>query len=236
MSKTIPQTSEELFNELVQMNVNSRTETKNGLTYLSWAWAWQEFKRICPDAAYEIKKFPNENGQLRPYMDCGDDLGYICWTSITALGQTYEMWLPVMDGANKAMKKEPYTYQVKEYEWDEIKKKKVYKGMIDKTVEAATVFDINKTIMRCLVKNIAMFGLGLYIYAGEDLPAEIEELCTPEQVARMNELGVKLSGIKVQFGVNELEALTAKQAEFVIKSKEAALVKNAQKKEEAATA
>ena len=47
---------------------------------------------------------------------------------------------------------------------------------------------------------------------------------------------VKLSGIKVQFGVNELEALTAKQAEFVIKSKEAALVKNAQKKEEAATA
>ena len=68
------------------------------------------------------------------------------------------------------------------------------------------------------------------------MPAEIEELCTPEQVARMNELGVKLSGIKVQFGVNELEALTAKQAEFVIKSKEAALVKNAQKKEEAATA
>ena len=44
------------------MNVNSRTETKNGLTYLSWAWAWQEFKRICPDATYEIKKFPDENG------------------------------------------------------------------------------------------------------------------------------------------------------------------------------
>ena len=225
MSKTIPQTSEELFNELVQMNVNSRTETKNGLTYLSWAWAWQEFKRICPDATYEIKKFPDENGQLRPYMDCGDDLGYICWTSITALGQTYEMWLPVMDGANKAMKRHPYTYVVGKGN-----------AAYEKTVEAATAFDINKTIMRCLVKNIAMFGLGLYIYAGEDLPAEIEELCTPEQVARMNELGVKLSGIKVQCGVNELEALTAKQAEFVIKSKEAALVKNAQKKEEAATA
>jgi hypothetical protein len=40
----------------------------------------------------------------------------------------------------------------------------------DKTVEAATTFDINKTIMRCLVKNLAMFGLGIYIYAGEDLP------------------------------------------------------------------
>ena len=32
------------------------------------------------------------------------------------------------------------------------------------------MFDVNKTIMRCLVKNLAMFGLGLYIYAGEDLP------------------------------------------------------------------
>ena len=34
------------------------------------------------------------------------------------------------------------------------------------------MFDINKTIMRCLTKNLAMFGLGLYIYAGEDLPED----------------------------------------------------------------
>ena len=40
----------------------------------------------------------------------------------------------------------------------------------DKQVEKATMFDVNKTIMRCLVKNLAMFGLGLYIYAGEVLP------------------------------------------------------------------
>ena len=37
------------------------------------------------------------------------------------------------------------------------------------------MFDINKTVMRCLVKNLAMFGLGLYIYAGEDLPEDIKE-------------------------------------------------------------
>jgi hypothetical protein len=41
-------------------------------------------------------------------------------------------------------------------------------------IDAATMFDINKTIMRCLVKNLAMFGLGLYIYAGEDLPVDID--------------------------------------------------------------
>ena len=33
-------------------------------------------------------------------------------------------------------------------------------------------FDVNKAIMRCLVKNLAMFGLGLYVYAGEDLPED----------------------------------------------------------------
>ena len=74
------------------------------------------------------------------------------------------MWLPVMDGANKAMKRTPYKYQTK------------YNG--EKTVEAATMMDINKTIMRCLVKNLAMFGLGLYIYAGEDLPETDKELET----------------------------------------------------------
>jgi DNA-directed RNA polymerase subunit RPC12/RpoP len=45
----------------------------------------------------------------------------------------------------------------------------------EKTVEAMTMFDVNKTVMRCLVKNLAMFGLGLYIYAGEDLPQDIKE-------------------------------------------------------------
>src|SRR5699024_11992265 len=67
-----------------------------------------------------------------------------------------EMWLPVMDSSNKAMKSKPYTYDTKN-------RKNIQ-------VDKASMFDINKTIMRCLVKNLAMFGLGLYIYAGEDLP------------------------------------------------------------------
>jgi NH3-dependent NAD+ synthetase len=60
-----------------------------------------------------------------------------------------------MDGKNKSMKKKAYSYSTK---------------YGDKQVDAATTFDINKTLMRCLVKNLAMFGLGIYIYAGEDLP------------------------------------------------------------------
>ena len=92
-------------------------------------------------------------------------MGIMVFTEVSANGLTYEMWLPVMDGANKAMKTEPYTYQV----WD-----KVNRQYVEKKVEAATMFDINKTLMRCLVKCLAMFGLAIYIYAGEDMPETVE--------------------------------------------------------------
>ena len=141
--------SKELFEKLNAMNVNEKTEKKNGLTYLSWAWAWAEFKKVCPDATYEVVKF---NGLPYAY---DENTGYMVYTTVTAGGVTHEMWLPVMDGANKAMKNQPYKYTSYGKE---------------KTCAAATMFDINKAIMRCLTKNLAMFGLGLYIYAGEDLP------------------------------------------------------------------
>lgn len=140
------------FNQLRSINVNDRVESKNGLSYLSWAWAWDTFKQHCPDATYEIVKNPN-NGL--PYFE--SQSGAIVYTKVTTEGETHEMWLPVMDNNNKAMKFEPYTYKTRSG---------------DRTVEAFTMFDVNKTIMRCLVKNLAMFGLALYIFAGEDLPEE----------------------------------------------------------------
>lgn len=150
------------FEELVTINVNDkvekRTDGKVELSYLSWTYAWREFKKVYPDAKYEIKKFEHYDNTnfttLVPYM-FDEQTGYLVNTEITADGQTYEMWLPVMDNKNKAMKNHAYTYKTQYGE---------------KTVEAATMFDVNKAIMRCLVKNMAMFGLGLYIYAGEDLP------------------------------------------------------------------
>jgi len=133
-----------VFDRLSAINVNEHVEKKDNLTYLSWAWAWSQTKRECPDATYKILE-----------TEYDEALGFMCHTNVTIEGETLEMWLPVMDGKNKSMKKQSYEFTTK---------------YGSKTVDAATTFDINKTLMRCLVKNLAMFGLGIYIYAGEDVP------------------------------------------------------------------
>ena len=154
-----------VFEKLNAINVNDKTEIKdNGktkLTYLSWAWAWAEVKKAYPDAQYEIKRFENN----LPYV-YDEKTGYMVFTSVTIEGITHEMWLPVMDGNNKTMKSTSYEYTTK---------------YGTKTVDTASMFDINKTIMRCLTKNLGMFGLGLYIYAGEDLPETEQDKTKPEQ-------------------------------------------------------
>lgn len=151
----------EKFNQLSSLNVNDKTEKKNGLTYLSWSNAWLEFKKVYPTATYNVVKNPQTG--LPYFVDPA--VGIMVFTEVEADGLEYSMWLPVMDGANKAMKTEAYTYQV----WN-----KTTKQYENREVEAATMFDINKTIMRCLTKTLAMFGLGIYLYNGEDMPETVE--------------------------------------------------------------
>lgn len=147
-----------VFDRLFNVDVSEHTEKKKTgkteLAYLSWTYAWANVKKRYPDANYEIARA--ENGL--PYV-YDQHTGYMVFTKVTIEGVTHEMWLPVMDGRNEAMLDHPYQKKYKDYSI---------------TVEPATMFDINKTIMRCLVKNLAMFGLGLYIYAGEDLPVDID--------------------------------------------------------------
>ena len=139
---------------LSSINCSEFTEKKNGLTYLSWAHAWGYTKKNFPSANYEITMWDG-----KPYL-YDEALGYLVQTTVSIDGEKISMQLPVMDGANKAQKAQKYTYKTKYGE---------------KEVEAATMFDINTAIMRCLTKNLAMFGLGHYIYAGEDMPESVEE-------------------------------------------------------------
>lgn len=167
---------QELFNLDVSAHIDKRKQGKVELSYLSWAWAWAKVNEVDPEAQYEIKMFTDKDNLLKPYI-YDPVLGYMVFTSVTIKGQTKTMWLPVMDGANKAMLDHSYQYKTK---YDV------------KSVEPATMFDINKTLMRCLVKNIAMFGLGLKLYAGEDLPVapeeqdiKLEEKLTPEEEQKL---------------------------------------------------
>lgn len=176
---TVKKEPDDVFVNLSSVDVTGHVEEKDTgsakLKYLSWAWAWYEVRQRYPDATYTIVK--NENN-LPYFVD--PEMGIMVYTTVTIGGETHEMWLPVMDGANNPMKLTPYEYQVKNYKFKYAKWNEAKKGYYDsygnpqpefltKKVDAATMFDINKTVMRCLTKNLAMFGIGLALYAGEDL-------------------------------------------------------------------
>ena len=149
-----------LFEELVKVDVSKHTyqlDTKKaGFTYLSWPWAIDYITKKCQDFAYEVKLFEDKEGRKLPYVyDIAT--GYMVFTSVRIDGVTKEMWLPVLDHNNHAMLNHVYQIKTKNSEF---------------TVAPATMSDINRAIMRCLVKNIAMFGLGLYIYQKENRPID----------------------------------------------------------------
>lgn len=169
------------YNELRKLNVGEHIEKKNGLSYLSWAWAWDIFKQNYPNATYEIIKNPNSG---LPYFE--SFAGAMVYTKVTVDDITHEMWLPVMDGANKAMKNEPYVYKTRQGE---------------KVCDAFTMFDVNKTLMRCLVKNLAMFGLGIYIYSGEDLPSDSVDVVDTEPYRIKINKSETIEELKANWGV-----------------------------------
>ena len=139
------------FAVLNAINCNEHTEKKNGLTYLSWAWAWGIAKTNFPDASYTI--YENRDG-LNYHTD-----GRTAWvkTGVTIAGQEHIEYLPIMDTRNRSI-----------------------------PVENVTSFDVNKAIQRSLTKALARHGLGLYIYAGEDLPDAADDEARAEvKKARM---------------------------------------------------
>ena len=189
-----------IFETLFNINVGEHIEKKNGLSYLSWPFAWSEIKKIFPDANYKVKLFGENN---LPYV-YDESTGYMVFTSVTINDLMHEMWLPVMDNSNKSMKSVKYTYDTN------------YRKNVP--VEPASMFDINKAIMRCLVKNLSMFGLGLYIYAGEDLPEKDSEKILPSDVKSLKKIisefenSEKLqSNILKNYGVKNMEELNTKQ-------------------------
>jgi hypothetical protein len=133
---------ESVWKTLSAIDCSDKVEKKNGLSYLSWAWAWGIMMDHYPEARYDF------------LVEERDD-AHTCtvWCKVIINDLERMMWLPVMDYKNKAI--------------------------IDPDARA-----ISDTRMRCLTKCLAMFGLGHYIYAGEDLPPSgdaVEEKTAPKE-------------------------------------------------------
>jgi hypothetical protein len=139
----------ELISKLLAKDVNSHTEKKNNLTYLSWAWAWAEALKADANAVYKVEMF-----DCKCYMDINGTA--MVFVTVTMFGKAITCQLPVMDYRNKA-------------------------------IPNPDAFAVNTAIMRCMTKGLSLHGLGLYIYAGEDLPEEGRSVViTPTQGAMDN--------------------------------------------------
>ncbi len=121
------------FARLAAINVNEKTERKGNLTYLSWAWAFDQLIRLDATATWEYQ----------PPLYYAETLMVFC--SVKAFGKTMTAQLPVMDHRNKP-------------------------------IANPDSFQVNTAMQRCLAKAIALHGLGLYIYAGEDLPPNEDDI------------------------------------------------------------
>jgi len=144
------------FTKLNSIDVGNHIEKKNGLSYLSWAWAWGELKKNHPDATYTV--YENKDG-WNYHTD-----GRTCWvkTGVTVNGLEHIEYLPVMDFKNRSI-----------------------------PADQVTSFDVNKAIQRSLTKAVARHGLGLYIYAGEDLPEDAAEAKPAEEPVPISEEHLK---------------------------------------------
>lgn len=194
-----------VFETLNSVNVGEHIEKKNGLSYVSWAWAWAEALKRYPLATYKVYENKDE---VFYFTD-----GRTCWvkTGVTINDIEHIEYLPVMDYNNKSI-----------------------------PLEKVTSFDVNKAIQRSLTKALARHGLGLYVYAGEDLPEEVlkgepastkpveKKGISDELLKRCTELRISLDKVAVAYK-KELSDLTDDDIKSAIETKEAALAAKAAK-------
>lgn len=200
------------YRVLSKINVNEHTEEKNGLTYLSWAWAWDTLMSIYPESYTKI----NRDGHDLPFWTDGRtawvDVSVILkWdvNGITKYRERSEVF-PIMDYRNRSI-----------------------------TMDKITSFDINTALQRAWTKCIARHGLGFYIYAGHDLPNEefdarrqAEEeakkaLALPTDLVKIQQLYTQAEIDKMLRRLKkELHELTAEEAQKMIAKRDRSLIED----------
>ena len=139
--------SAQIWGTLSKIDCSAHIEKKGKLSYLSWTWAWATLMEHYPESRFEMlmqTDHPDDSVTVKVAVTIsnGED------------ERSREMWLPVMDHKNAAIK----------------------------NPDARQISDAK---MRCLVKCLALFGLGHYIYAGEDVPESVKEEQTQAQAEEL---------------------------------------------------
>jgi hypothetical protein len=127
------------FKQLNAIDCTKHVEKKGKFTYLSWAWAWQTLKDHCPDATFRKHTFSARDNDGVQVPFMVDEAGY-----------AYVMVTVTVDGLEATEIMPVLNHS-------------------NKPIQNPNSFDVNTALQRTLVKAIAFHGLGLYIYAGEDV-------------------------------------------------------------------
>lgn len=160
------------YSELRKIDVSKNIEKKNGLSYLSWAWAVDTLLQHDSLATWSYSE-PQRFGETL-MVSC----------TVKAFDKSMTAHLPVMNHRNQA-------------------------------IANPDAFQVNTAMQRCLAKAIALHGIGLYIYAGEDLPVDDTPVDADEIYSKLNTAASKgskgLSAAVKLLKRNELDSLTAGQ-------------------------
>jgi hypothetical protein len=86
-----------VFEQLSSLNLSSKTEKRGNITYLSWAHAWAECKKLFPEMSRTVYESDT-------YMNYFTD-GSTAWVKVgvTIQGQEHIDYLPVMDMRNQSV-------------------------------------------------------------------------------------------------------------------------------------
>lgn len=167
-----------IYKTLSKIDVSQYVKKKMGLDYLSWATAWGLAESHYPNIQKKVTEFPEYIPTKDGWKATGRNVDYRltpfgCEVEVTVTinGISKSQNLYVMDHKNKAV-----------------------------TYENLDIGAINKTQQRCLVKALALFGLGLNVYAGEDLPSGADKTPKRQERTSQSELISVAKKRKIQYG------------------------------------
>ena len=191
-----------IFQTLYDADVTGKVKKKNGLSYISWAAAWAEVKKRYPDATYHVYTC-----QPDPYEE-----------TITE----YKDGVPVMSRTVKRTPQPRPWFDDGKSAWVEVgvtingmEAKETYAIMDFKNnavkAEQVTSTDANKAKMRALAKACAQWGLGLYIYEGEDMPEGVKKERTGLADARKKVVSAAQAAVKKGVDRAKIYALIAEK-------------------------